>query len=98
MPIRPYISEWMEEERDTRIEDLERRVRELEERLEQITLGLTVDAAGSVTILGPTLNVESATARFDAPMVTCSGVLQCTTLQATTVVAASYTPGAGNIM
>lgn len=49
-----------------------------------------VIAIGSVRIEASTVEVNSAQARF-------SGVVQCDTLIANSVVAASYTPGAGNI-
>jgi uncharacterized protein involved in type VI secretion and phage assembly len=49
-----------------------------------------VSAAASVNITAPTLVVEANVAIF-------SGIVQCDVMQATTVVAATYTPGAGNV-
>jgi uncharacterized protein involved in type VI secretion and phage assembly len=49
-----------------------------------------VTAATSVDITAPQLNVSAAMANF-------TGIVQCQVLQATTVVATTYTPGAGNV-
>ena len=52
--------------------------------------GVTVEASGNAKIKAAQLNVEAAMAEF-------SGVVRCDTMIANSVVAASYTPGAGNI-
>ncbi len=52
--------------------------------------GITIRANTSVNVTAPTVDVQAATATF-------SGLVQCTTLVATTVVGSTYTPGAGNI-
>lgn len=49
-----------------------------------------ITAASSLTVTAPSVTVNSAMSTF-------SGVLQCQTLIATTVVASTYTPGAGNV-
>lgn len=49
-----------------------------------------VTAASEVDITVPTVNVSATMAIF-------SGIVQCQVLQATTVVASTYTPGAGNV-
>jgi hypothetical protein len=49
-----------------------------------------ITAASEVDITVPTVNVSAAMAIF-------SGIVQCQVLQATTVVASTYTPGAGNV-
>ena len=49
-----------------------------------------ITAATGMTINAPQLSVNAAMATF-------SGVVQCQVMQATTVVASTYTPGAGNI-
>jgi uncharacterized protein involved in type VI secretion and phage assembly len=49
-----------------------------------------ITAASQVNITAPTVNVNAATSIF-------SGIVQCQVLQATTVVASTYTPGAGNV-
>jgi uncharacterized protein involved in type VI secretion and phage assembly len=54
------------------------------------TAQVQVTAASSMSVNAPQLNVNAATAVF-------SGLVQCQTLQTTTVVAATYTPGAGNV-
>jgi uncharacterized protein involved in type VI secretion and phage assembly len=51
---------------------------------------LTVNATGAVDISAATVSVNAATATF-------SGVVQATTVIATTVMGTTYTPGAGNI-
>lgn len=54
------------------------------------TAQVQVTAASGVTITAPQLTVDSAIATF-------SGIVQCQVMQATTVVATTYTPGAGNV-
>lgn len=49
-----------------------------------------ITAASEIDITVPTVNVSAAMAVF-------SGIIQCQVLQATTVVASTYTPGAGNV-
>jgi uncharacterized protein involved in type VI secretion and phage assembly len=65
-----------------------------------------IDASG-VTINAPTAQVQvtaasgvtvnSAQVTVNAAMSTFSGIVQCQVLQATTVIATTYTPGAGNV-
>jgi phage gp45-like len=54
------------------------------------TANVQITAAGEIDITAPTVKVSAAMTSF-------SGVVQCDLLQATTVAAATYTPGAGNI-
>jgi len=54
------------------------------------TAQVQVTAASSMTVTAPQLTVNSAMSTF-------SGIVQCQVLQATTVVATTYTPGAGNV-
>jgi hypothetical protein len=65
-----------------------------------------IDAAGTVRLAstaglhltaGAELGLQAALVRVDAAMLKASGVVQCDTLIASNVVAASYTPGAGNL-
>jgi len=49
-----------------------------------------VTAASEVDVTAPMVNVSASMSQF-------SGVVQCDTLIATTVVASTYTPGAGNV-
>ena len=53
--------------------------------------GVTITSATPVTITAPMISLNTA-------MLQVAGVVQCTTLIAPTVVATSYTPGAGNIL
>jgi uncharacterized protein involved in type VI secretion and phage assembly len=54
------------------------------------TADVNVTAASSVTVNAPQVTVNAAMSVF-------SGIVQCQVLQATTVVATTYTPGAGNV-
>jgi hypothetical protein len=54
------------------------------------TAQVQVTAASSMSITAPQLSVNAAMATF-------SGIVQCQVMQATTVVATTYTPGAGNV-
>lgn len=67
---------------------------------------VVIDAAGAVSITATTrmsldapagLDVRSSVVKVDAPMVKCSGVVQCETLIATMVNGTIYTPGVGNV-
>lgn len=59
--------------------------------------GITVESSGKLAVTAPTMHVASGMLTIDAGMVKTSGVLQCETLVASSVVAQSYTPGAGNV-
>ena len=59
--------------------------------------GVTVRAAGRVRIAAATAEVSAGSVRVDSGMSRFSGVVQCDTLIANSVVSASYTPGVGNI-
>ena len=59
--------------------------------IELTTSGLRVTAATQVKVTASTVELETPVARF-------AGVVQCETLMATSVVASSYTPGAGNVL
>ena len=65
--------------------------------LEMETAGVTLTAAAKVTVNAPQVAVSAAMVTVDAAMSKFSGVVQCDTLIATTVVSNTYTPGAGNI-
>jgi uncharacterized protein involved in type VI secretion and phage assembly len=54
------------------------------------TAQVQLTAATGVNVTAPQVNVSAAMSTF-------SGVVQCQVLQATTVVATTYTPGAGNV-
>ena len=60
--------------------------------------GITVKAAAKVTVqAGAGVDVTASTVNVNAAMATFSGVVQCQTLIATSVISSSYTPGAGNV-
>jgi uncharacterized protein involved in type VI secretion and phage assembly len=61
--------------------------------------GITINApAGQVQITAASeVSVTAPTVSVNAAMSTFSGIVQCQVLQATTVVASTYTPGAGNV-
>lgn len=60
---------------------------------------ITMNVAGQVSITAnSTVEVNASTVNVHAPTVNCDGIVQCTTLIASTgVVSPSYTPGAGNV-
>jgi phage baseplate assembly protein gpV len=59
--------------------------------------GITIQAAGRVEIDASQLKVSAGMVDVDAGMAKFSGVVECQTLVANSVVAANYTPGAGNV-
>jgi uncharacterized protein involved in type VI secretion and phage assembly len=62
------------------------------------TSGITVTASAAVTVnAGATVEVNASMVNVNAGMSKFSGVVQCDTIIANSVVGASYTPGAGNI-
>ncbi|MDT7951095.1 MAG: phage baseplate assembly protein V [Acetobacteraceae bacterium] len=61
------------------------------------TAGITVTAAAKVTVNAAQVAISAGLVTVDAGMSRFSGVVQCDTLIATTVMGATYTPGAGNI-
>ena len=58
--------------------------------------GVTVNASAKVTINALNVDVNASLVTVDAGMSRFSGVVQCDTLISTSVVSASYSPGAGN--
>jgi uncharacterized protein involved in type VI secretion and phage assembly len=61
------------------------------------TSGVTINASARVTVAAATAFVTAGSLTVNAGMSRFSGVVQCDTLIANSVVSASYTPGAGNI-
>ena len=61
------------------------------------TQGITVQASAKVTVTASVVEVSASMVTVNAGMSRFSGVVQCDTLIATTVVGTTYTPGAGNI-
>ena len=65
--------------------------------VELATGGVTVTAASRVVVKAAQVTVSAGTVQVDSAMTRFSGIVQCPTLIATSVVASSYTPGAGNV-
>jgi hypothetical protein len=59
---------------------------------------LTLEGTGTVQIAGSRVDVAAGIAQFDLGILNVSGVLRCETVQAITVMASTYTPGAGNLL
>jgi uncharacterized protein involved in type VI secretion and phage assembly len=59
--------------------------------------GVTVSAAGKVTINASTMEVSAGILTVNAGASKFSGVVQCDTLISNSVISSSYSPGAGNI-
>ena len=60
--------------------------------------GVTVTAAAKVNVSATIVEIEAGELEVSAGMARFSGVVQCDTLVTNSVVASSYTPGAGNVM
>lgn len=60
--------------------------------------GITIQAASKLTLGGAQVEISGAQLTASAAMAQFSGVVQTTTLIATSVVGTTYTPGAGNVM
>ncbi len=60
--------------------------------------GVTVTAAAKVKVSAAVVEIDAGQVEVNAGMARFSGVVQCDTLIANSVVASSYTPGAGNVM
>jgi hypothetical protein len=60
---------------------------------------LKIEAAGNLEIsAGGNLDVSAAAQTSSVAMARFSGIIQCETITATTVIGSNYTPGAGNVM
>lgn len=72
----------------------------LEAGANYIELGITgvdVKSASTLSLEASTLSTQASMVRTNAAMHENSGVLRCDTLITTSVVASSYSPGAGNV-
>lgn len=58
---------------------------------------ITMTSPGPANLSAATLQMNAATMNFNTSMAMFSGVIQCQTIIANSVVGASYTPGAGNV-
>ena len=65
--------------------------------VELAAAGVTVIAAAKVSVQAATVEVTAGSVTVDSALARFSGVVQCNTLMATSVVSSSYTPGAGNV-
>ncbi len=59
--------------------------------------GVTIQAGARVEIDASQLKISAGMVDVDAGMAKFSGIVECQTLVANSVVAANYTPGAGNV-
>ena len=60
--------------------------------------GISVNASAKVTINASQVEVNASMVTVNAGMSKFSGVVQCDTLISNSVISASYTPGAGNVL
>jgi phage baseplate assembly protein gpV len=58
---------------------------------------IEVQTGGEVKVTAGTVKVTAGMVTVDAAMADFSGLVKCQVLQATTVIASTYTPGAGNV-
>src|SRR5262249_36490896 len=65
--------------------------------IEATTSGVTITTSSSIDMKTSTLTVDASSVTVNAGMSKFSGVVQCDTMIANSVVGTSYTPGAGNI-
>ncbi len=61
------------------------------------TSGVSIQSSGAVSVNASSASLRAGSVSVDSAMSTFSGVIQCQTLITTSVVSASYTPGAGNV-
>lgn len=61
------------------------------------TSGVSIETPSTVKVQASRVNVTAAQVSVDAAMSTFSGMVKCDVLKATTVIATTYTPGAGNV-
>jgi len=59
--------------------------------------GVSVQSGGKVSVQASQVDVSAGMVKVDAAMSTFSGMVKCDVLQASTVIASTYTPGAGNV-
>jgi uncharacterized protein involved in type VI secretion and phage assembly len=59
--------------------------------------GVLIDTGGSVQVQATKVEITAGQVTVDAGISKFSGIVTCDTLQANTVVAMTYTPGAGNV-
>jgi hypothetical protein len=59
--------------------------------------GISLETPNKVKVQASQVDVTASKVNVDAALSKFSGVVKCDVLQATTVVATTYTPGAGNV-
>lgn len=59
--------------------------------------GVSVQAAAKVNVTASSIDMSAAQVNVNAAIATFSGTVQCQVLQTSSVVSASYSPGAGNV-
>ena len=59
--------------------------------------GVSIQTSGKLSAQASQVEISAGMVKVDAGMSKFSGVVKCDVLQATTVIATTYTPGAGNI-
>lgn len=59
--------------------------------------GVSIQTGSKVSVQASQVEVSAGMVKVDAAMSTFSGMVKCDVLQATTVIASTYTPGAGNV-
>ncbi|MDH5179228.1 MAG: phage baseplate assembly protein V, partial [Gammaproteobacteria bacterium] len=59
--------------------------------------GITINTSANVTVNGSMVQISAAMVSVDTPMAVFSGVVQAQTVISSSIIGASYTPGAGNI-
>ena len=65
--------------------------------IQATTTGVTITTSATIELKTSTLTVDASSVTVNAATSKFSGVVQCDTMIANTVVGTSYTPGAGNI-
>lgn len=61
------------------------------------TQGVSIETGSKVSLQAGQVEVSAGQVQVSAAMSTFSGIVKCDVLQATTVIATTYTPGAGNV-
>jgi len=59
--------------------------------------GITLQTSSKVQVQASQVQISAGQVTVDAAMSKFSGIVKCDVMQATTVIATTYTPGAGNI-
>jgi hypothetical protein len=59
--------------------------------------GVKVEAPGQIELQASTIKITAGMVQVDTALAQFSGMISCNVLQASTVISATYTPGAGNV-